>query len=104
MRGGIARAIRELIERQTGYAAFNAAENSANASGALVEALKIAETDDTRNNLARAIGCLAQIDEGEGGTTLIAAGGCYALVEVFKIAETDDENQHCIGHRWPYQD
>jgi hypothetical protein len=88
MRGGIAGAIRELIESQTGCTAFNAAENSTNTSGALVEALKIAETDDTRAHIAWVIGhCYCKE---EGVAALIAAGGCGALVQALKIAETDD--------------
>jgi hypothetical protein len=49
-------------------------------------ALKIAETECVRKNIAGAICCLAQIDEGKGGTIWFAAGACCALLEVFKMS------------------
>lgn len=68
-------AIHELVERQTAYSVFNAAENSANARVALVEA--VAETDDTRTHIVSVI--VHTFCYEEGVAALIAAGGCGAL-------------------------
>ena len=50
---------------------------SAGACGALVEALKVAEDDITRGNIAHAMHNLALSEEGCAG--LVAAGACGAL-------------------------
>jgi hypothetical protein len=52
-----------------------------------VDALKDAETDDTRCGIADAITRLAGIEKGR--VALIDAGACAALVEALKDAETD---------------
>ena len=46
--------------------------------------MKIAETDYTRDDIALAIGPLAEIEEGRAA--LIAAGACFALVVSLFIA------------------
>ena len=84
MRGCIARAIGEIIEDDDSCASFIAA----GACGALVDALGIAETDDTRGSIALSIFNLAQNEEGR--SALIAAGACGALVDALGIATTDD--------------
>ncbi len=65
--------------------ASTAAAAAACGCGALVEALKIAEEDGTRRNVAGAILEVAWSEEGRAG--VVAAGGCGALVEALKIAE-----------------
>ncbi len=51
----------------------------------LVEALNVAEEDNTRESIASAICHLALSEEGRTG--LAAAGACGALVEALKVAE-----------------
>ena len=60
---------------------------AAGACVALVEALKVAEEDDTRSNIAWAMGLLAKSEEGRAG--LAGAGACGALVEALNVAQAD---------------
>jgi hypothetical protein len=64
------------------------------ACAALVEALKVAETDDSRCSIAFQISLLAEIENGR--VALIAAGACASLVEALKVAE-DSYTSDLIG-------
>jgi len=57
----------------------------AGACAALVEVLKVAETDATRSAIAFSISSISEIENGR--VALIDAGACAVLVEALKVAE-----------------
>jgi hypothetical protein len=63
-------------------------EGRLDSCGALVEALNIAENDNSRSKILPIINNLS--DTAKGRAALIAAGACGALVEALKVAEADD--------------
>jgi methionine synthase I (cobalamin-dependent) len=73
-----------LAENEEGRASLIAA----GACGALVEALTIAEADDTRCSIAFAMTSFAESEQGR--TSLISGGACGALVEALKVADDID--------------
>ena len=54
----------------------------------VLESLKNAETDGTRENMARAVAQLAESSKGCVG--IVEAGGCRVMVQALKVANTDD--------------
>ena len=63
-------------------------EGRLDSCGALVEALKIAENDNSRSKILPIINNLSETEKGRAA--FIAAGACGALVEALQVAEADD--------------
>jgi hypothetical protein len=76
--------MRGLAKSEEGRACFV----RGGACGALVEALKAAEDDRTRGNVALTISELAKSEEGRA--CFVRGGACRALVEALKAAEADN--------------
>ena len=68
---------------------------AAGACCALVEALKIAGTEDTKRCIAQAIANLSV--NSIGCAALIAAGACGALVEALKTSVTEETRESITG-------
>ena len=86
-RGDIASAIPDLVQSESGCAAFVSVETSARVCGVLLDAVRVAETEDTRISILMAIGYISKIEEGRTG--LIAAGACAALAHDLSVAKTE---------------
>ena len=66
---------------------------AAGGCAALVEALKIAEDENTRNVISTIIYQVSRIEEGRA--SLVAEGCCPVLVNTLKISEADKLNTFC---------